>query len=287
MSEVIGIHTSAMLVELSISTWTGRKLDKKVSEEIDSAKGTKVKAGNYHKHLLAGNPNLDAILKYSANTRLWHTKQTLPWSDSGQRLLPVEHFMDYKGQLGECEENFNRLVQNFLVTYPTMVSAAAFQLGDLFDRNEYPEADAIAHKFRFRYVFSPVPNVGDWRIDTEAQAKAELDKQWNDSVNERVGVAMRDAWDRLHDCLTHLSDRLANVAEGERKVFRDTLVSNAHELVGLLKHLNITKDPKLESARIDLMNAIQHVEPKELRDSGAVRADVKAQVDSILNKFQW
>lgn len=286
MSEVIGIHTSAMLVELSISTWTGRKLDKKVSEEIDSAKGTRVKAGNYHKHLLAGNPNLDAILKYASNVRLWHTKQTLPWSDSGQRLLPVEHFVDYKTQLGDCEQNFNRLVQNFLATYDTMVSAAAFQLGELFDRNEYPNVDAISNKFKFGYVFSPVPSVGDWRIDTEAQAKAELDKQWNDSVNERVGVAMRDAWERLHECLSHMSDRLANV-DGERKVFRDTLVSNAQELAGLLKHLNITKDPKLESARIDLLRAIQHVEPKELRDSDAVRADVKAQVDSILKKFEW
>ena len=36
--ESIGIATSAMLVELSISCWTGRKLDKAVSNEIDASK---------------------------------------------------------------------------------------------------------------------------------------------------------------------------------------------------------------------------------------------------------
>ena len=49
--EHIGISTSAVLVDLGISTWTARKLDKKVSEEIDETKGTKARAGNYHKKL--------------------------------------------------------------------------------------------------------------------------------------------------------------------------------------------------------------------------------------------
>ena len=42
------IQNSSMLVDLNISVWTGRKQDKKVSEEIDAAKSTKTKAGNYH-----------------------------------------------------------------------------------------------------------------------------------------------------------------------------------------------------------------------------------------------
>ena len=37
------IQNSAMLVDLNMSVWTGRKMDKKVSEEIDVAKKTKAK----------------------------------------------------------------------------------------------------------------------------------------------------------------------------------------------------------------------------------------------------
>ena len=43
------IQNSSMLVDLNISVWLGRKMDRKVSEEIDAAKDTKTRAGNYHK----------------------------------------------------------------------------------------------------------------------------------------------------------------------------------------------------------------------------------------------
>ena len=56
------LSSSAVLVNLSLSVWSGRKLDKRVSQEVDEAKSTKTRAGNYHKNLLAGTEKLDAIL---------------------------------------------------------------------------------------------------------------------------------------------------------------------------------------------------------------------------------
>ena len=281
------LSTSAMLVELNISNWTARKLDKKVSEEVDASKATKTRAGNYHKNLLAGSQALDAVIKYTNNARLWHHKQTLPWSDSGSRIITMENFLDYKAQLSECETNYNRLVNNFLVAYPTLISAAAFQLGDLFDRNEYPEPDLIAKKFRFSYLFSPLPNAGDFRVDIGEQAAKELVDQYENTFNNRVQDAMKDIWDRVHDCLTHMSDRLSDKEDGERKGFHKTLLSNASELIDLMQKLNITKDPKLEAARKDLSQAILGVEIDELKESTHVRKHVKSQVDEILGKFDW
>ena len=45
------IASSAVLIEVNISMWTARKLDKKVSREIDQTKGATEKAGNYNKNL--------------------------------------------------------------------------------------------------------------------------------------------------------------------------------------------------------------------------------------------
>ena len=114
MNNTISIASSAMLVELSISGWTARKLDKKVSAEIDVAKGTQTQAGNYNKNLLAGTGFLDSITKYAANARAWHISQTLPWSDSGVRLLPVSNFIAYKEQLNKLEDNYTALVGKFV-----------------------------------------------------------------------------------------------------------------------------------------------------------------------------
>ncbi|NBS24463.1 MAG: hypothetical protein EBS78_10970 [Altererythrobacter sp.] len=285
--ESYGIATSAMLVELSISCWTGRKLDKRVSEEVDAAKNTRVKAGNYHKHLMAGCTALDAVLKYAANVRLWNTRETLPWSDAGPRLITMESFMAYKAKLNEHEETFKRYVDIFLQAYPTMVSAAAFQLGDLFNRDDYPTVDEIAKKFRFAYTFSPVPVAGDFRIDIAEQAKAELVEQYEKQFQSRINNAMRDLWERLHECLTHMSERLANEDDGTRKKFHKTLVSNAAELVALLQRMNIAQDPQLESARRQLADALIGVDSDTLKDVDTVRANVKQRVDTILNTFDW
>jgi len=57
------IQNSSMLIDLNISVWTGRKMDKKVSEEIDASKGTHARAGNYHKKLLAGTQKLNDLTK--------------------------------------------------------------------------------------------------------------------------------------------------------------------------------------------------------------------------------
>lgn len=283
----ISIASSAMLVELSISTWTARKLDKRVSAEVDLAKGTKTQAGNYNKNLLAGTGVLENITKYASNARAWHIKQTLPWSDSGLRLLPMTNFIAYKEQLNQLEQNYDALVSKFLVAYPELVSAAAFQLGSLFNRDEYPESHKIATKFRFTYNFLPVPMAGDFRIDINEEAKNEIIASCSKLYDERLNNAMRDAWNRLHTCLIHLSERLTPDADGERKIFRDTLVDNTKELLELLKHFNLTHDPKLDQARQELQQALGAHTASTLRDMEMARETVKARVDEILGKFNW
>ena len=69
--ETLGIHTSAMLVELNVSCWTARKLDRRVSEEVDANKATKARAGNYNKNLLAGTEILDSMFGVLCGLRLF------------------------------------------------------------------------------------------------------------------------------------------------------------------------------------------------------------------------
>ena len=292
----MAIQNAAVLVDLNIGAWTGRKLDKNVSSEIDVAKGTKAKGGNYHKHLLAGTDKLDAVQKIVSAVRVWHYEQTLPWSDGGSRLLPMKNFFEYKRTLSMFEAQFNRAVDEMVTEYPVMVTAAAFQLGALFNRNDYPEADTIKGKFRFNYVFMPVPTAGDFRIQAADEAIAELQAQAETHVTNRLNDAMKDIWTRLHECLSHMSTKLTDLptprvlkdgTEMYSQVFRDSLVNNAVELCGLLTKLNVTDDPDLEQARRKLEDAIFGVTADDLREDDHVRSALKSEVDSILKAFSF
>jgi len=278
------IGSNAMLVDLNISMWTGRKMDKKVSEEIDVSKSTKARAGNYNKKLLAGSDKLEKVQKIATAVRTWNYQHTLPWSDGGSRLLPMKSFFDYKATLGNYEQQYNDAVEDFLVEYPQLVSGSAFTLGALFDRGEYPDVEELRSKFRFKYVFCPVPDAGDFRIDVEEQAKNELQQQYKEYYDGKLADAMKDAWDRLHETLTHLSDRMDYTDENKKK-FWDSTITNASDLCGLLTSLNVTNDPKLEDMRQKLEKALNGVDASDIRESEAVRSSVKSKVDDILSMF--
>jgi hypothetical protein len=155
-------------------------------------------------------------------------------------------------------------------------------LGDLFNKEDYPEAIKLMSKFRMRYVFLPVPDAGDFRIDVNEASKTELQAQYEKFYNDKLNDAMQDAWDRLHDCLTRMSDKLAG---DEKQIFRDSLVNNAADMCELLTKLNVTNDPKLESARKTLESALIGVTATDLRKDDALRLDTKAKVDAILGMF--
>lgn len=280
---------SALIVNLSLSVWTGRKLDKRVSEEVDQAKSTRTRAGNYHKNLLAGSGKLEEITKVANAVRTWHYTVTQPWGDNGDRVLNMATFLDYKSRLTEYEQQFATAVNNFLNDYETLVAAAAFQLGDLFNRDDYPTREHIQDKFGFRYSFTPLPTAGDFRVDIGEQGLQELRDQYEGVLKDRTESAMRDAWDRLYDALTKMSERLADDTDADgqpkRKIFRDSLVDNAVEICGLLKHFNITGDLRMEAMRQQLEDALRHVDAASLRESDLLREQTKQKVDAILDKF--
>jgi hypothetical protein len=278
------IGNNAMLVELNMSVWTARKMDRKVSEEVDAANNTKARAGNYHKKLLAGSAKLDSIQRIATAVRTWHYTNTLPWSDNGARLLPMRNFFEYKNTLNDFETQFNAAVKEFLIEYPTLVSSAAFTLGTLFDRDEYPDVDMVEGKFRFKYTFTPVPDAGDFRVDVEESTKKELQQQYEDYYKNKLQDAMKDAWDRLHSTLSHISERL-DYTDDNKKKFWDSMFSNAVDLCELLTKLNVTNDPALERARQDMERALSGVEPSTIRESQEVRESVKKRVDDILSMF--
>lgn len=278
------LDSRAVLVELNISLWTGRILDKKVSEEVDAAKSTKTRAGAYHKRLMAGVDSLHEIESYAAEIRKYHYRMTLPWSDNGPRLLPSEALLEYIDGMKEKREVFERKVKAFVDEYDTQISAMAFKLGDLFNRSEYPTREQIERKFRIDYVLSPVPAAGDFRIDVGTEALEELKADYEKASEDRVAKATASMFEEVYDTLLHTVERLGE-KDGKPNIFRDSLVTNLQELIVRLKRLNLTGDERLEEMRQELASLMAGVEPEELRKNQHVRNDVRTNMQAILSKM--
>ena len=129
------IGSSSMLCELSISTWTGRKKDKRASEDVTTDNHAASGVASVHKKLLADCQELVAVQKFTANSRNLHYSMTMPWSDTGLRLLPTAQYFKYHQAMTDIQNEYNRLVDTFLSGYEWEITQASAKLGDLFQRD--------------------------------------------------------------------------------------------------------------------------------------------------------
>jgi hypothetical protein len=116
-----------------------------------------------------------------------------------------------------------------------------------------------------------------------------MQRSCDEEVERRLGDAMRKPWEDLHKMLTGMSGKLKEreTDDEKQKRFHDTFVSNALDLCKLLGHMNVTADQQLDLARVQLERALVGVDVEDIKDSPAVRINVKNKLDSILGQFEW
>jgi len=283
----MSISNSAMLVEMNISVWTASVVDRRATNKTTEDANATADAGQFKKNLMAGTTLRKAIADYAALCRTWHIGRTLPWADKGPRLLPTSMFMEYKQEVDARRAYFESKVSEFVAQYPTLQTKAQMHLGGLYNADDYPSVEQVADKFAFKLVFSPVPESGDFRIDVGNDELSHLRTQYESAYDTRVKDAMQTAWGKLHSTLTTVSEKLTEPDGDKPKLFHGTFISNIREMVELLSHLNITKDPELERARRELDRAIGTLDVDDLRGDVGARADLKARVDGVLKGFDW
>lgn len=295
--EFATIATSAILLDLTISTWTGRKRDRKSTDQIiQQNHAMSSKAASVIKNLLSDDPDLDKLRAYAQDTRLYVIRNTLSWNDAGTRLLPATMVVEVTGELDARIAEYGSLTKKFLATYPTKISAAAFKLGSLFDRAEYPSVDEVARKFSMRYIPSPVPTSGDFRVDVQNDVGNFLKEQYEKAANERLAALMREPWERAFETLAHAKERMEAVLSyapgpddnprSAPKLFQ-SMLDNALEQANLLDKLNVTNDAQLSDCAARIRRMFGNTDIKSLRESKEKQEAVKKQVDEILDKFDF
>lgn len=280
------IASGAVLIDMSISTWTGRKLDRKASDAITSQNNANKGVANVSKKLLGDCDELTAVQKFAANARNTHYAMTTPWSDLGLRATTTAMYINrYEREMGTLQSEFYKLVRTFLDAYDWEIQNAQLKLGSLFNADEYPTRDSLESKFRFRYTAMPMPTAGDWRVDANNETAAVLKQSYEKYFNEQLTTAMGDIWKRAYDTLSKMSERLDYAGKEDKKIFRDSLIDNVQDIIDLMTHCNIANDPAMAKAQHTLDMALRGVTPDALREDPYLRAQTKRQVDEVIKSL--
>jgi hypothetical protein len=275
------LSDKAMLAQLSISQWVGRKQDKKGTNELTTSHNTTNKWVRSNKSLVA-EEKIKVIAKIAGEIRAYHHERTLPWNNNGQDILPVAIYMDYTSEIRAKVNKFDNAVDTFIQEYPAMVEDAKLHLNGLYNAEDYPSASELKRKFKVSIDLFPMPNTDDFR---ECSLSAEeIEKIQKDSValhNNLINKAVKDLWERLYVAIKSMADKLS-CADA---IFRDSLITNIQDLTAILPKLNITGDTNLDAFCSDAKR-ISNILPDLLRDNESIRATKASEAQALINKMK-
>jgi hypothetical protein len=275
-----------MLCGLTIRQWSARRLDKKVTDEINTSHGAAADAGRYNKALVAKDA-LAGIVTAANAARSLHYARTLPWLDEGARILPAAGFEAYSNAMRDLRHAFEAAVAAFVAAYPSYVDDARVRLNGMFDPADYPEASEIADPFAFGVRILPVPDAADFRVDLADAQADEIRAAIESAARDALANATRDAWSRVAEVTGRMVERLNAFKPGgpngrAENVFRDSLVENVRELASILPGLNLTNDPALARIAERMESDLCQHDAADLRESDVLRRDTAKAAADIL-----
>ena len=272
------LNDRALLVSLSISQWTARKLDKKATKDVADINRASTSAGRYNKSLLPLNDLLANVHQKTGVIREKFTKNTLPWGIDGTRILPSANYLTFMQDFRKEKGEWQSLVQTFLDNYDTLVDEAKRWLGDLYDEKDYPARGKIVEKFNMDMAILPVPT-NDFRVELSSDELSRLQEEMEGRMASVQQEAMMDAWGRLYKHVQHIAEKLAD----PKGIFRDSMVENAQETCDLLTRLNIADDPNLEAMRREVESKLISHHPDSLRNDPDLRQDTAEEARKIMD----
>lgn len=304
------LRDRAVLVHLEIRRWQPTKNDRRAGKHlVDHFKVQDPKLIRARKTLLRTDGALKDIQQYAGQARARVLAYTTPWDAGGFRLLPNEYFLKLHAELRADKDGFERSVRTFLSGYEDDVKLAESMLRELYDLQDYPSVDVLAHRFLFRVESRPIPDKTHLQTELADQIQKAVIESMEEQFETRVAGVRRDLFERivkvLDDPTSGLITRLARVenaapaSDDDKKrapYFTASIMDGVKELIEILPGLNLSNDPELtiavermrkQLAPWDRDTLIADGEIREfvLEQATEIRDDAKARVEELVSAF--
>ena len=283
-SSVPSLASSAMLVELSISKWTASKKDKQASADLADQNGAKRSMARAYKTLIES-PKLEALNSLVSRIYDANFAMTMDWA-AKLRLLTTANYMKHVNMMTAFQQEFDKAVDDFIDEYRWAVTQQQVSLGTLFDPADYPSETDVRKKFGIRLAYTPVPEVGDFRVNIGTEASEALRQHYEKVYAEAITTAMNSVVDRVRDTLTVFSNQLrvevgADGKTAKGKIY-DSTIDLCRSMLDMMATCNITNDPAIQKVERQLRQAFEGIDSRADLKDDFIREDTKRAVDAAI-----
>ena len=202
---------------------------------------------------------------------------SLPYPEPGVRLIKHDQVEPFAAQMADYRAELDDAVANLDRHYGELKAAAAERLGSLYNPGDYPET--LVGLFGVAWEF-PSVEPPDYLVQLSPGLYEAERARVAARFEEAVQLAEQAFTEEFARLVAHLSERVADDG-GEAKVFRDSAVDNLAEFFEKFRTLNVRSSDQLDELVAQAQRAVRGVGAQDLRDSGALRRSVAADLSRV------
>ncbi len=203
---------------------------------------------------------------------------TLPYVEPGIRLIrqaDVETFVHimqgFREELVQAEADLNAV-------YEDIKADARQRLGRLYNLSDYPPE--VRGLFTLEWDF-PSVEAPSYLMRISPEVYHEEQQRISRRFEEAVQLAEQAFLGEFAKLVSHLTERLAAGPDGERRVFRDSAITNLVDFFQRFGSLNIRSNRELDALVEQAQQIVRGVGPQDLRDSDSLRQQVATQLAAV------
>ncbi len=285
----MSIKDNALLVSLTVNKPQMTQKDQKATTDAERANDAHG-AGQYRKDLYPKSL-IQPILTVEGAARAYMESTTYMWT-RGEYLLPTSRFMTFAERMATYELEFNQTVTVFLNNWANVMDKAKLAQGALFDPGAYPDLTDLRNDFRFRVMYRPVVDAGDFRVQMQEEELSLLRQQVEEATRESMNAILRMPLERLKEVVAHLHEvtgrpdrKVINKRTGAEEIkppiFRDSVCEKIIDEIALLHDFAEVLPPNVLAVAKTTANILP--KPQDLRDDPEKRSVVNQQAQKLLS----
>jgi hypothetical protein len=277
----------AILVKLTIRRAALTRRDDQVTNAIQQQYGDNSLSA-FTKLFRADSSPVYHIMRMVNEVYTYHKTNTLPYMDSGPRILPSVNYLDYTQEMRAKIANVEAELRKWMPHYDQLV------LDDVLFRNggqpngrasvgDYPSASDFEARMSFDLRFQPMPDKKHFLFDLSDADEQAFDR----ALDEAATLAANDTVVRMLDPLNKLVARLDEYKGEKGQRFHDSVLQNVLEGCRMARKLAI--DPPAEL--LDTINELESTVTAYtfgvtgLKESQATRDGARARLAAIADKM--
>ncbi len=267
-------------------TWLGvhRTLTAQQKEEVGETYGADARLLNAGKKII--DIRHEAFRKLTAiRSRIisYWRGITLPYVESGVRLIRQSDIEGFVHAMEGFRQELTQAEADLDAVFGEIKIDALQRLGRLYDPADYPSEvrGLFAVDWEFPSV-EPPSYLMRLNSDLYQQEQERIARRFEEAVQlaEQAFIA------EFSKLLSHLTERLANGEDGQRRVFRDSVVTNLTEFFQKFKHLNVRSNQELDQLVNQAQQLVQNVTPQQLRDNVSLRQQIATEMVQVQSQLE-